>query len=291
MKVLVLGGGGMLGHKLVQVLGRDLYVFTTVRKPADSYAHLGVFEPERTFGGIDAEDVEGLRDVISRVRPEVVVNAVGLVKQLPGSSDVIQALTLNSIFPHRLAELSMEFSFRLICISTDCVFSGEKGNYSEDDLPDARDLYGQSKCLGEVVGPHTLTVRTSIIGRELDTSHGLVEWFLANSGKKVEGYTNAIFSGFTTEALAGILSFVIREYAGLSGLYHVSSEPINKYQLLRLLKSAFGVDIEIVPTDEVMIDRSLDSRRFREVTDFHPATWADMVGQMASDPTKYNKWR
>ena len=166
MKVLVIGGGGMLGHKLVQVFSREFDVFTTLRLPRETYARFCIFDPAKTFENIDVENISGIDSIFQKIRPDVVVNAVGLIKQLPNSANVIEMLNLNSIFPHRLAEVAAKYTSRLICISTDCVFSGEKGNYTEDDLSDAFDLYGMSKNLGEVRSDGCLTIRTSIIGRE-----------------------------------------------------------------------------------------------------------------------------
>ncbi len=291
MKVLVVGGGGMLGHKLVQVFSREFDVFTTLRDSVEKYARFGIFDPVKTFENIDIEDIAGIEALFAKIHPDVVVNAVGLIKQVPNSANVVETLTVNSIFPHRLAEVATKYRSRLICISTDCVFSGEKGNYTEDDIPDALDLYGMSKNLGEIKSYGCLTIRTSVIGRELLTNHSLVEWFLGHAGGPVKGYTEAIFSGFTTLELAEILASVIRDHPELSGVYHVSSDPITKYDLLRLIKSAYHVDIEVERSTKVKIDRSLDSTRFRKATGLTPADLPEMVERMANDPTSYKKWR
>ena len=289
MKVLVVGGGGMLGHKLVQVFSREFDVFTTLRDTLDRYASFGIFDPAKTFEKIDVEDIVAIDAIFEKIRPDVVVNAVGLIKQLPNSADVIEALTVNSIFPHRLAQVAAKHGTRLICISTDCVFSGEKGNYTERDVPDAFDLYGRSKNLGEVTSDGCLTIRTSIIGRELRSEHSLVEWFLAKAGSTVKGYRKAIFSGFSTLELAEILAHVIREHPALSGLYHISSDPITKFDLLGLIKSAYKIQIEVEPSDDVKIDRSLDSTRFREATGIIPAGLPEMIEDMAKDTAAYEK--
>ena len=291
MKVLIVGGGGMLGHKLVQIFERDFDVFTTLRGQIGDYYQFGIFEPAKTFDGIDIENIRGVEAIFEKIRPDVVVNAVGLIKQLPNSANIVETLNVNSIFPHRLAQITAQYGSRLICVSTDCVFSGEKGNYTEQSAPDALDLYGISKRLGEITSDRCLTIRTSIIGRELMTEHSLVEWFLANAGRTIKGYTNAIFSGFSTLALAEILASVIRDHPGLTGLHNVSSDPITKYDLLQLFKTAYNVAIEIEPSDEVKIDRSLDSTRFREATGFFPASLPAMVERMAGDPTPYKQWR
>ncbi len=291
MRILIFGGNGMLGHKLVQVLREHAETWATLRGNFAEVDGFDLFEKQRSIEGIDIENIESIRKAILESRPDVVINAVGIIKQLPSSKDTIKTLTVNSIFPHRLNELAGEFGFRLFCISTDCVFDGRRGDYSEEDVPNATDLYGKSKNLGEVSSEHCLTLRTSIVGRELRTSHSLVEWFLSNKGRSVKGFANAIYSGFPTVVLADIIRSLIFEHPKVSGLYHVSSDPINKYELLRLLNKAYGANIEIVRDEDFKIDRSLDSTKFRNLTGFVPASWELMVEQMASDATPYEKWR
>ncbi|MGC2239018.1 MAG: SDR family oxidoreductase, partial [Pyrinomonadaceae bacterium] len=248
MKILVLGGNGMLGHKLVQAWKDKFDVWATLRKKFEDYKNLNIFEKDKLFENITAENHENIEKIIRDSRPDVIVNAIGVIKQLPTANDIIKTLTINSIFPHRLSEFAAKVNARLICISTDCVFSGEKGNYNEEDVPDAYDLYGKSKNLGEVTSGNCLTIRTSIIGREINTSHSLVEWFLSNKGKKIKGYKEAVFSGFPTIVLADILGDLIVNRKNLNGLYHVSSEPINKLELLELIKKEYQAQVEIEPS-------------------------------------------
>lgn len=291
MRVLVFGASGMLGHKLVQILSAGCEVSGTLRGSISSMSAYPLFCGIDLLEGIDAAVPSDLQRAIDHVRPDVVINAVGIVKQLPTSKDVISTLTINSIFPHRLSAFAEQFGFRLITVSTDCVFDGSKGMYLESDTPTATDLYGRSKNLGEVTEGNALTLRTSIIGRELGSSHSLVEWFLSNEGRAVKGFTNAIYSGFPTLILAGIIRDLIFDHPGLSGLYHVSSEPINKFELLKLMRTHYGANIEIEPDDKLRIDRSLDSSLFRQKTGFKPLDWESMVAQMVSDPTPYRQWR
>lgn len=291
MKILIFGASGMLGHKLVQSFEDRSEVYATIRGGFESVASFGIFQKDRIIEHIDVSNGPDVEKTIEDVRPDVVINAVGIIKQLPSSKDVIQTLTINSIFPHRLAGLAEKFGFRLITISTDCVFAGTKGMYAESDPADALDLYGQSKHFGEVAAANALTLRTSIIGRELGTAHSLVDWFISNKGKRVNGYVNAIYSGFPTVVFADILSNLIENSPELSGLCHVSSEPINKFDLLQLIKKSYGLDIEIDRFEDFKIDRSLDSSRFRDVTGFRPEPWETMVEKMCSDPTPYDKWR
>lgn len=286
-----MGGGGMLGHKLVQVLEENFEVWTTFRTNFEVYEKFGIFKKERTIENINVENFEAVESVLGRVEPQVVVNAVGIVKQLPSSKSVVNALTINSIFPNQLAEAAGRGGARLINISTDCVFSGKKGKYTEADAPDADDLYGKSKNLGEVTTEHCLTFRTSIIGRELNTAHSLVEWFLSNRGKKVKGFSKAIFSGFPTLVLSEIIADVIENHPRLNGLYHLSSAPINKFDLLELVNEAYQSDVEIERFEDFAIDRSLDSTKFREATGFRPAAWEEMVEKMAADDALYQNKR
>jgi dTDP-4-dehydrorhamnose reductase len=291
MKVLVIGGSGMLGHKLVQVWQKRFDLWVTLRGKFSDNEIYGIFDKNKTFELIDVESIESLEKIIEEIKPDVIFNAVGIIKQLPTSKNVIKTLTVNSIFPHQLAEMVEKKDIRLINISTDCVFDGNKGNYNEDDLPNAIDLYGKSKNLGEVTGENCLTLRTSIIGRELNTNHSLVEWFLSNQGGKVKGFVNAIYSGFPTIVLADIIADLIENYPKLNGLRHVSSEPVNKFELLKLIKNAFNVNIEIEHFEDFVIDRSLDSTKFRQETGFSPKSWEEMIKLMAEDRLKYEKFR
>ena len=291
MRVLILGASGMVGHKLWQVFQDRFETWATVRSSYDEYSRFALFHPERLLGGVDALDFYTVVRAFETVKPIAVVNAVGVIKHLPAARDPVLSLTINSLFPRRLAKLCETTNARLIQISTDCVFSGRKGMCTEEDVPDPQDLYDCSKLLGEVDGPLCLSLRTSFVGRELDSTHGLVEWFLRNRGGSVPGYTNAIFSGFPTPILADIIADVIEQYPELSGVYHVSSEAISKYQLLYLLRDAYQVPIEIEPYPDVTVDRSLDSSRFRATTRYVPPPWPEMVERLARDRTPYDAWR
>ncbi len=291
MRVLILGGGGMLGHKLWQVFREQFDTWATVRSSSQEYGRYDLFDTKRLLDGVNASDFDTVVQAFAIVKPDVIINAIGIIKQLPTAKDPLVSLTVNSVFPHRLAMLCQATGARLIHISTDCVFSGRKGMYTEEDVPEADDLYGRSKLLGEVSGPACLTLRTSIIGRDLKTTTGLVEWFLSNRGGRVRGYTGAIYTGFATVILVRIIADVIEKYPDLSGVYHVSSEPISKYQLLCLLREAYQVSIEIEAFPDIRIDRSLDSSRFCATTGYAPPPWPEMVRTMADDTTPYEKWR
>lgn len=290
-RVLIIGAGGMLGHKLYQSFSNRFETFATLRKDFNEYQSIGIFSRNSIFDNLEAENLEIINKIVQEIKPDAIVNAVGIIKQLPNSNNIIETLKINSIFPHQLSEIASANGSRLICISTDCVFSGKKGNYTEDDLPDASDLYGKSKNLGEVVNNDFLTIRTSIIGREIGSKHSLLDWFLSNEGKKVKGFKKAVFSGFPTFVLADILADIIEKFEDLNGLYHISSEPINKFDLLNIIKDKFGANIEIEAEEDFVINRSLNSSKFRKVTGFAPKSWNEMIEIMAEDNTNYEDWR
>ena len=281
----------MLGHKLIQVLSQDFETATTIRFEKSYVERFGFQKQSKIFDCLNIENIESVEKVIIEFKPDFVINAVGIIKQLPESKNGTLILDINSIFPKTLSLLAQKYRFKLINISTDCVFSGKKGNYKETDISDAEDLYGKSKYLGEVTGKNCLTIRTSIIGRELFTSHSLIEWFFSNQGQTIDGYKNAIYTGFPTIVLAEIISDLIKRFPNLTGLFHISSNPINKYDLLNLVKKEFNVNIEIKPSEDFVIDRSLDSTKFRNLTGFTPSSWEEMIKKMANDPTPYDKWR
>lgn len=281
----------MLGHKLVQALGERFETWATVRGDAPSPAAATLLDPQRTVTGVRAEDPDSLARALDASGAEAVVNAVGIVKQLDAAKAAVPSIRVNALFPHELHEACSERGARLVHVSTDCVFSGARGGYTEDDLPDATDLYGRSKLLGEVTGPGAVTLRTSIVGRELSTASGLFEWFLTQRGGRVRGFSRAIFSGLTTAALSALIADVIERHTELEGLWHVSAAPIDKLTLLRELRDALDADVEIEPDDGLVIDRSLDSSRFRAATGWSPPSWQGMLAQLAADPTPYDELR
>jgi len=278
--VLVLGASGMLGNAMLRLFAQSegCAVWGSARSAA-SLRVLPAALRERIVTGVDVENGDSLARLLERTRPDVLVNCVGLVKQLAESDDPLQTIPINSLLPHRLAQLCALSGTRLVHVSTDCVFSGDKGLYREDDPADAQDLYGRSKHLGEVDYPHAVTLRTSIIGHELASAHGLVGWFLAQNGT-VRGFTRAVFSGLPTVELARVVRDHVLPHAELHGLYHVSAAPISKYELLRLVAEVYGKQIDISPDDKLVIDRSLDSRRFRQATGYAPPSWPDLVRSM-----------
>ena len=291
MKVLILGGSGMLGHKLCQVFADRFDTYLTVRQASRHYAQYGLFDPLRVRGHVSVQDFDSIVRAVAAVRPEVVVNCIGVVKQDAAAKDPLVSISVNALYPHRLAQLCRAGGVRLIHISTDCVFSGRRGNYRESDVSDAEDLYGRTKFLGEVDDGHGLTLRTSMIGRELAGTHGLVEWFLSQEGKTVRGFRRAVFSGFTTRALAEIIARVIDKHPDLNGVWHTAAQPINKFDLLSLIRDIYRLNVEIEPDESFVCDRSLNGERFRRATDSAPPAWPEMIEQMYQDTTPYAEIR
>jgi dTDP-4-dehydrorhamnose reductase len=292
MKALILGGGGMLGHKLFQVLGEAMETWASFQEAGGPWSRLALYRDSgRAVPGVNALEFATVAAAIRQLRPTVVVNCIGVVKQLASATDPVLSLSINSLLPQRLAQLRATEGFRLVHLSTDCVFSGRKGSYVESDAADPEDLYGHTKLLGEVNGTGCLTVRTSMIGRELGRSTGLLEWFLAQRGRRVRGYRNAIYTGFTTLALARILRDIIVAHPALTGLYHVASPALSKYDLLVRMRDALGLNIEVEPYDDPPYDRSLSPARFVAATGCSLPGWDEMIADFVSDPTPYEEWR
>jgi dTDP-4-dehydrorhamnose reductase len=280
MKVLIIGASGMIGSTILRVLSErdDWEVFGCVRNGEVRgffSEHIG----KRLIAGVDVEQSASLVKVLGRVRPDVVINCAGLTKHKPESEDPLVSIPINTLMPHRLAGLCSLVGARLIHISTDCVFSGEKGSYVESDCPDARDIYGKSKALGEVIYPHTVTLRTSTIGHELQSKYGLLDWFLSQHGS-CKGFSRAIFSGLPTVEFAKIVRDVVIPHASLSGLYHVAAKPISKFDLLKLIAGVYGHLIDIQRDDEFVIDRSLNAERFYQATGYVAPNWLELIKLM-----------
>jgi len=281
MKVLVLGVTGMLGSTIFKELYKDkeLDVWGTLRSKSGLH-YFASDTRANLLCNVDVLDNDSLISLIAKIRPEVVINCVGLIKQLADASEPLSVLPINSMLPHRLSKLCALSNSRLIHISTDCVFNGKKGSYLEEDISDADDLYGRSKYIGEVVNqPHVVTLRTSIIGHELNSKTSLVEWFLSQDAS-VKGYNKAIFSGLPTVELAGVIKDYILPMPNLSGLYHVSVDAIDKFSLLSLIADIYGKKIEIEENDRVQIDRSLDSSKFRRISGYKPQSWQQLIQKM-----------
>ena len=279
-RVLVLGATGMLGNAVLRLFAKSpgYQVFGSARTPA-ALCQLPNDLRSSVIAGVDVENTDNLTHLFAVVHPDVVINCVGLVKQLAEADDPLAAISINALLPHRLARLCEVAGARLVHMGTDCVFSGAKGMYTEADAADAKDLYGRSKYLGEVDYPHAITLRTSIIGHELDGARSLIGWFLAQEGS-VKGYRSAIFSGLPTVEVARVIRDHVIPHPELHGVYHVSAEPINKFDLLTLVAQTYSKTIDISADDQLVIDRSLDSTRFRLATVFAPKPWPELINSM-----------
>jgi dTDP-4-dehydrorhamnose reductase len=292
MNILILGGGGMLGHQLCLKLKECGEIYAVFRKSASLYERYCLVASANAFGDLDVTDLLALKKVIASVRPQVVVNAAGIVKQRKDAKAAIPSISVNALLPHVLAERCRDIDARLIHFSTDCVFSGNRGAYIEADNPDPLDLYGRSKLLGEIEGEGCLTLRTSIIGWELENRTGLLEWFATQRGRKIEGYRKAIYTGLSTTAMAELVKKVIIEHPELSGIFHVASAPINKFDLLTNLADQLGWrDIRIHPQGQFKCDRSLIGSRFETLTGWHPPSWDEMLAGLAAEWANYEQWR
>ncbi len=281
MRILILGGDGMLGHQLWQHFGSCHETRVTLRRGVEPYLQHGLFEAEHIFAGIDVRHEEDLASMFAQFRPEAVINAIGLIKQRDEAKLALPSLELNAVFPHKLSNICAAAGARLIHMSTDCVFSGDRGGYTEDDPSDAQDFYGRTKYLGEVSDTHCVTLRTSIIGLELNRKGSLIEWFLAQRGA-IKGYRKAIYTGLTTMEMARVIERILLQHQELSGVFQVASQPIDKYTLLCELSTRLGRDdIDIQPDDSFVCDRSLVADRFAAATGYRAPGWDKMLDELA----------
>ena len=280
MRLLILGGSGMLGHQLWRGFHAQHDTWVTLRRPVADFAAHNLFDEAKAIQFDDITDDTALERALGQAKPEAVINCVGLIKQRDEASDEALTLRVNAEFPHRLAKRCGEAGARLIHFSTDCIFAGTKGNYTESDPSDAADLYGQSKHQGEVADAHSVTLRTSVIGHELGTNLALLDWFLSQRFQAINGYTKAIYSGFTTLEMARIVDRILTQHTDLSGVWHVASEPISKFGLLQLCREKLGWEGVIEPNDEFVCDRSLNGDRFNEATGYTPPSWEAMISEL-----------
>jgi dTDP-4-dehydrorhamnose reductase len=280
MKILILGVNGMIGSAIYKNLHANpsLDVFGGMRD-------LGAkkFFPKPLQKNIveyqDLANENSASIILAKVSPDVVINCVGLTKHKIGAENPKIAMPINAVMPHYFSSICDDRNIRFIHISSDCVFSGIKGMYVEDDLTDAIDLYGQSKALGEITRGNAITLRTSTIGHELYTKYGLLEWFLSQD-KECQGFSRAIFSGLPSVVFADVIMNFVLPNPNLRGLYHVSADPINKYDLLILISKIYGKKIEIKRDNDFTIDRSLSYEKFKAATGYIPDKWPNLIETM-----------
>ncbi|MFH0976559.1 MAG: SDR family oxidoreductase [Spirochaetota bacterium] len=279
-KILILGASGMLGHTLLyELLNKGFTVYGTVRDMSSVRNHFPNNMLDKIINNVNAGNINLIKEVIDNLDPDIVINCIGIIKQIPVSKEPLPVIAVNSLFPHQIASICKEKNRKMIHISTDCVFDGRKGLYTEDDRLSAEDLYGISKYMGEVKYDHTLTIRTSIIGHELNSKLSLIEWFLSQN-TAINGYTKAIYTGFPTVEIANIIADYVIPDQNLSGLYHVSSNPISKYELLKIVSKFYGKKIEIKQYDDFYDNKSLVSERFKLKTGYKPPDWNILIEKM-----------
>lgn len=277
MRILVLGVSGMLGHQVWLELGKSHYVWGASR---GEVLRLQKFKSAKRqlIDGVSAEDIELIDQLIAENEFDVIINCIGVVKQLDLSKEYKSSIAINSLFPHQLASIAQ--GAKVIQISTDCVFSGKKGNYSEEDFADANDLYGRSKFLGEISYGHHLTLRTSIVGHELHTCHSLFDWFLSAEGQ-IKGFSNAIYSGLTTLELAKQIKWILSDHFELGGVWQVASKPIDKYSLLKLVSEHYGKEVDLIKDGEFKVDKSLDYSKIKSIG-YEPKDWPTMINELSN---------
>ena len=283
----------MLGHKMFQILrNRFPETICTTREDVKQtpFDKVELLQGSDVITGVDVMDFERLQGFLKEIRPDYIVNCVGIVKQRQEARMAIPSISINSLLPHKLADFAEKWGGRVIHPSTDCVFDGKVGGYTESDESSADDLYGKSKYLGELHCDNGLTLRTSIIGRELADHRSLLDWFLTQKGKTVRGYRRVIYSGVTTNQLAEVVTEVILKFPTIHGLYQVVSEPISKYELLCKIRDGFKLEVNITPDDTEVSDRSMKGDKFFQTTGYRCPSWAELVQQLANDPTPYRNW-
>ena len=293
-RILILGVTGMLGHKMFQTLSpRFPEVYGTCRSLVTSprFRNVTLLQDARILQGVDAGNWEALRPLLADLRPTWIINCVGVIKQREAAKDSIPSILINSLLPHRLADAAAAWGGKVVHFSTDCVFTGRKGMYQETDDSDALDLYGRSKFLGEVAVENALTLRTSIIGRELSEFRSLLEWFLSKRGQNIQGYTRAMYSGLTTNYLSELVGRIIQKQPGLHGLHQVTSAPISKFDLLCLIREVFGLEVGITAVEGEICDRTMDGSRFAAQTGIVTPSWQSLIEAIHRDPTPYEQWR
>ncbi len=292
MRILILGANGMIGHKMYQILSEQYTdVWVTLRTKLSELSYADLYNRDKTEEGVDLSDFTNVTSVLEKVNPNVIINAAGITIRRGVNESVCTSILLNSALPHFLEEWVMKTAGKkVIHFSTDCVFSGKGGAYTEADEPDPKDYYGKTKALGEVSGPQALTLRGSMIGRELANHTELLEWFLSQKNKTIHGFNNAIYSGITTVQMAFFVRDIIRDFPMLSGICHVSSVPISKYELLKIFNEVFDVNAEIYADESYASRKDLVSSHFYSTTGFAIPEWKELAIQLKNDSIQYSNY-
>jgi dTDP-4-dehydrorhamnose reductase len=292
MRILILGATGMLGHKLWQRLrARFPDTYATMRAARADFAYCGLFDSPNVIDRVDAMSVCALERVLADTGPGTIINCIAVTRRREAATDALTSIELNAALPHRLAAWAASRNARVIHFSTDCVFDGRTGGYTEASATNAEDLYGRTKALGEISGPGSLTLRTSFIGRELNRGTELLEWFLAQRGGRIKGYRNALYTGVSTLWMANLVGDILERHTSLSGVFQVAAPVISKFDLLGLARKAYNLPVEIDADDAVVVRRHLDGARFRQTTGIDVPDWSRMMADLAADSTPYDRWR
>lgn len=285
MKILILGGTGLIGHKLwIELLSRFKDIFTIIHGDKNKFIKFGLYNNDNVIDNVDIINFQKVESIVNSIQPDVILNCIGITKRKAEINNLFLAISVNSLFPHKLARWAKINNKRIIHFSTDCVFDGKIGNYTEESLTTAEDVYGRTKALGELRYNHTLTIRSSFIGRELFTSTELLEWFLSQKGKTIKGFTKALYSGVSTTFMSKVVCEIIENHPRLSGLYQLAIDhPVSKYELLCLARDAFQVDVNIIPDDTFETYPTLNGTKLRNELKLSVPSWKDMIHDLTGE--------
>ena len=290
MKILILGGNGMIGHKMYQTISKihkDTWV--TLRKSLTSYSYSEIYNPEKVIDNIDLINFQTISNQLNKINPDIVVNACGITIRRGIETLKSNSIILNSALPHFLNEWVTSNNKRLIHFSTDCVFTGAKGDYIDNDNKDAYDLYGSTKSMGEVIdSKFAITLRGSMIGSELENKTELFEWFLKQKSKTIKGFNKVIYSGITTTKMAEIVLKLIDQFPNLSGVYNISSKPISKFELLKLWNNLFDINANIEIDNSYTSNKNLISDNFYRTISMEQPDWVELSSQLNIDNMLHN---
>jgi len=288
MRVLILGASGLIGHKLLQKLSGSFETFAALHKSKEYYGNHLLFSGDNIIDKIEVENFDVLRGLLHAINPDVIINCVGITKRKIEIDKPIVSIEINSLFPHKLAIWAKNYGKRVIHFSTDCVFDGKLGNYNEDSITTAEDLYGKTKALGEINYSHSLTIRSSFIGQELFGKTELLEWFLSQNGRQINGYINTLYSGVSVIYMADIVKKIIDNYPKLSGLYQLALEnPISKYDLLCIARDAYKINVDIIPDGNHIHKPTLDNTRLKKAIKITVPSWKEMMEKLAAEKEYY----
>jgi dTDP-4-dehydrorhamnose reductase len=290
MRILILGASGLIGHKLLQKLSNDFDVYATLHRSKESYGLMPLFSGQNIIDEVDVSDFENVSAILHSVNPNVILNCIGITPRKDEINNLYKVIKINSLFPHQLANWAKVNNKRVIHFSTDCVFNGSTGNYTENSLTTAEDVYGRTKALGEINYSHTLTIRSSFIGQELFGKTELLDWFLNQEGKRINGFTNTLYSGVSTNFMTYVVKTIILNAPELSGLYQLAPDkPISKYELLCIAKRAFDVNIEIIPENEYVHTPTLNGSKLKDNIKINVPSWKEMMKDLAFNRGFYTK--